>query len=297
MKKYTLISAIIVASICITPIVWLSNLLAADNTDNLILLDQIEIVVYGQEDVEIITKSDIERPALGGGYRTADELVFERSVLLDAKKHKIPHDEESIDAGIEEMKREHNLSQEDLEAIFKESGYTFEEGRHQFQTMQMINTMVDVKVRSNLIVPRKDVQQYYNDHPEIIEATYTIERIFVPFDGSMTKARQKRMIQRTIKEGKLPKDAQEPVIFTINHSEISEQKQFIYTMNHGDITEPEQVVGGFEMLKLISKTAEHTRTLDERYREIIDILRRPKFDELMGTYRDQLMKNVSVLFL
>src|SRR5690606_30289248 len=143
----------------------------------LILLDQIEVVVYGQEDVEIVTKSDIDRPALGGGYRTEDEIIFERSVLLDAKKHKIPNDEEAVDAGIEQMKREHDLSDEDLEAIFKASDYTLQEGRQQFQTMQMINTMLDVKVRSNLIVPRRDVEAYYNQHPEVVEATYTLERL------------------------------------------------------------------------------------------------------------------------
>lgn len=298
MKKYTTLRTIIIGSLCAGVLTFVSTQHAQDqHNDNLILLDQIEVVVFGQEDVEIITTSDIERPALGGGYRTAEELVFERSVLLDAKKHKIPSDEASIDEGIEQMKREHNLSQEDLEAIFKESGYSFEEGRHQFKMMQMINTMIDIKVRSNLIVPRRDVEKYYNEHPEIIEATYTLERIIIPFDSATTRARHKRAVMRMIKEGHSLVGYDTSAPFTLNHSDIADHKQFIYAMNVGDISSLEEVSGGFELLRLIAKTPEHHRTIDERYREIVEILRRPKFDELMSAYRDQLMKNVSIVYV
>src|SRR5947207_7005352 len=122
MKKYRITYFLLVATIIIFD-------LKSDVQPFLLLLDQIEVVVFGKEDVEIITKSDIDRPALGGGYRSQDDIIFERSVLLDAKQHKIPNDEETVDAGIEQMMREHNLSQDDLEAIFNASGYTLQEGR------------------------------------------------------------------------------------------------------------------------------------------------------------------------
>src|ERR1700733_10802261 len=115
---------------------------AVDMT-NLVLIDQIEVVVFGQEDVEIITKSDVDRPSLGGGFRTKDEIVFEREVLLDAKKHKIPQDDEAVEAYLAQIQREHNLSEKELEQIFTASGYTVAEGRQQLQMMQTVNTMLD----------------------------------------------------------------------------------------------------------------------------------------------------------
>ncbi len=268
-----------------------------EEQSNLVLLDQIEVVVFGQEDVEIVTKSDIDRPALGGGYRTEDEIIFERSVLLDAKKHKIPNDEEAVDAGIEQMKREHDLSDDDLEMIFKESGYTLQEGRQQFQVMQMINTMLDVKVRSNLIVPRRDVEAYYNANPEVVEATYTIERLFIPFDQKKSKTRQRREIEKYVETGVGALEIQPGFVFTINHSDVAQQKQFIFTMEQNQLSAPQEIAGGFELLRLIEKTPEHFKTLDERYREIVDVLRRPKYEELMQKYRDQLMQQVSVVRL
>ena len=55
-----------------------ANEVGGVDISNLVLLDQIEVVIYGQEDVEIITKSDIDRPSLGGGFRTKEEIVFEK---------------------------------------------------------------------------------------------------------------------------------------------------------------------------------------------------------------------------
>lgn len=268
-----------------------------EERNNLELLDQIDVIIVGHDDTEIITMSDLNRQSLGGGDRTQDDIIFEKVVLLDAKKHQIPNDPEAVDAGFAQMQREHNLTQDDIEQIFKASGYTYEEGREQFQIMQMVNTMLDIKVRSNLIVPRRDVESYYNEHPEVVEATYTLERLFVPFSSKISKATQLRKIKHYIKIGKGVLDAQPSVIFTLNHSEVAVQKRFIYTMEPGEISQPEEISEGFEMFRLVSKTPEYRRTLEESYRDIVEILRRPKYEELLENYREQLLKNVSVIYM
>lgn len=278
-----------------------STVIAANNEaivdiSNLELLDQIEVVIFGQEDVEIVTKSDIDRPSLGGGFRTKDEIVFERQVLLDAKKHHIPQDDEAVDAYLAQIQRDHNLSQKELEQIFTASGYTIEEGRQQLQMMQTINTMLDVKIRSNLIVPRRDVEQYYNDHPTIIEANYTLERAFVPQSQRISPEKQYNTLVKFAQTGKGVNDIEWGEPFMVNHSDIAANKQFIYSMKVGDISSPERVNGGFELFRLIEKTEEQIKTLEESYREIVDILRRPKYEELMENYRIFLLKNSSVVY-
>src|SRR3990172_1658424 len=267
--------------------------LAKEDTSNFVLLDQIEVVVYGQE-VEIITKSDIDRPALGGGFRTKEEVVFEREVLLDAKKHHLPQDEESIDAYLAQIQREHNLSEKELEQIFTSSGYTIEEGRQQLQMMQTINTMLDIKIRSNLIVPRRDVEEYYTNNPTVIEATYTIERAFVPQSKKISSDKQYKVLVNYAQTGKGVANIAWSEPFTINHADVAESKQFIYTMEPGKISLPHLVNDGFELFRLVEKTPEHVRSLEDSYREIVDILRRPKYEELMEKYRALLSKNCSV---
>lgn len=266
------------------------------DTTNFVLLDQIEVVVFGQEDVEIITKSDTDRPSIGGGFRTKEDMVFEKKVFLDAKKHKIPQDEEAVDAYLAQIQRDYNLSQKELEQIFTASGYTIEEGRQQLQIMQTVNTMLDVKIRSNLIIPRKDVERYYEEHPEVIEATYTLERMFVPQSNRISSEKQYKHLVRFAKTGRGAVDAAWGEPFTINHSDIAESKQFIYTMNVGEVSMPEPVQGGFELFRLVEKTEQTVKSLEESYREIVDILRRPKYEELMENYRQFLLKQSSVIY-
>jgi hypothetical protein len=278
-----------------------SSVFAAEKTDdidtsNFILIDQIEVVVYGP-DVEIITKSDIDRPALGGGFRTKEEIVFEREVLLDAKKHHLPDDEEAVDAYLAQIQREHNLSPKELEEIFTGSGYTIEEGRQQLQMMQKINTMLDIKIRSNLIVPRKDVEEYYRNNPTVIEATYTVQRAFVPQSQKITADKQYTILVNYAKSGKGVAGISWSEPITLNHSEIAENKKFIYEMEPGAISLPRLVNDGFELFKLVEKTPQTVKSLEDSYRDIVDVLRQPKYEELMGKYKELLSKNSSVVYL
>ncbi len=265
------------------------------DTSNLVLIDQIEVVVYGQG-VEIITKSDLDRPALGGGFRTKEEIVFEKEVLLDAKKHHLPQDEEAIDAYLAQIQREHNLSQEQLEEIFTSSGYTIQEGREQLQMMQTVNTMLDIKIRSNLIVPRKDVEKYYKENPTIVEATYILERAFVPQSNKISSDKQYKVLVEHAQGTKRVTGITWSDQFTLNHSDIAESKNFIYTMKPGEISLPHLVNGGFELFRLVEKTPEYVKSLEDCYRDIVEILRRPKYEELMEKYREHLSKSCSVIY-
>lgn len=274
-----------------------SSNIFAENIDAsaLILIDQIEAIVYGQ-DAEIITKSDIDRPALGGGFRTKEEIVFEREVLLDAKKHNLPQDDEAIDAYLAQIQREHDLSPEQLEQIFTSSGYTIEEGREQLQMMQTINTMLDIKIRSNLIVPRKDVEEYYKNNPVMIEATYTLQRAFVPQSKKISPDKHYKLLVHYAKTGKGLTNIVWSDPFTLNHSDIAENKHFIYTMKPGEVSLPHLVNDGFEMFRLVEKTPQEVKSLEDSYREIVEILRRPKYEELMEKYREHLASISSVVY-
>jgi len=266
------------------------------DTSHLVLLDKIEVVVFGAEDAEIVTKSDIDRPSLAGGFRTKEEIIFEREVFLDAKKHNLPQEEEAIDAYLVQVQREYNLSEKDLENIFTDSGYTIEEGREQLQVLQTVNTMLDVKIRSNLIVPRKEVEEFYDKNAVMIEATYTLERAFVPQSKKVPSDTQYKALVKYAKTGKGVKGVVWGEAFTINHSDIAESKQFIYDMEPGQISLPQEIEGGFEMFRLVDKTMQTVKSLEESYRDIVDILRRPKYEELMESYRQLLFKNVSILY-
>jgi len=266
-------------------------------SSDLYLLDTMEAVVRMQKDTEVITKSDVDRPSLGGEIRSLQDIVFERSLFLDAKKQGIRHDDDALEAYLMRIQHDNNLTRDGLKSIFTAAGYTYEEGREQLQMMQMSNTMIDFKILSNLIVPRKDVVSYYQAHPKIVEASYLLQRAILPLSSTKTKEQQKKelVIFSKTKKGVHNIIWSEP--FSIDQSDIAEEKQFIIAMEPGGISLPIEISGGgFELFRLKEKTEERARTLDERYREIADILRQPKYEELLQAYKENLFDTVSITY-
>jgi hypothetical protein len=86
--------------------------------ENCFLIDKIDAVIFGEEGVEIVTKSEVDRPGLEGGARTLDGVVLERLMYLDAKKYKMLPSEEDVDKHLEGLQRENNLSQDDVKKKF-----------------------------------------------------------------------------------------------------------------------------------------------------------------------------------
>jgi len=260
-------------------------------------LDGIAAIVFGQEGTEIITKSELERKSLDGQERTIEDLVYEKLMLLDAQKFKMTPDEEQIDKHLASVQRENNITLDQLKAVFTASGYSYEEGRAQFGIISIINQLLDFKIRSRLIVPEKEVVAYYNANPETIEEGYLVQRALVPFDSTLTREEQKNAIERYVHGRNGFVSIEWPEAFWIEKNEIAENKQFITRLQPGDVSDPEETIDGFELFKLQENRPARVKTMEERYRAITDVLRRPKYEQLDKEYKKQLMDNASVLYM
>lgn len=261
------------------------------------LLDGISAVVFAQEGTKIITASELERRGLDGSERTLDDLVYEKLMILDSQKFKMAPDDDQIDKHLASVQRENNITLDQLKNIFTNAGYTYEEGREQFGTISLINQLLDFKIRSRLIVPEKEVLAYYNANPEHVDAGYLVQRALVPFKESQTHEQQQADIERFVhgRNGFVAIEWQEP--FWIEKNEMADNKKFIMDMQSGDISDPVETTEGFELFKLQESRPERLKTFDERYKDISDILRRPKHEQLLNEYKKQLMDGASVRYM
>lgn len=263
-------------------------------SDQLIPLDEIKVVLISGENTEIITKSDIERPGITGEIRELDDLILELIIYLDAQKHKIVPDDQAIDEYLASLQRESNLTQAQLTEIFASAGYTFAEGRGLLRRIQAVNTMIDFKVRSNLIVPRKDVEAYYDEHPEYIEERYAIVRAELPILKNVKKEREK--VEVAIKEKKsFDKMVTWSEPFWIKKSSIAEEKKGITKLEANEVLLAGQEDGFFELFKLVGKEDRRLRTLEERYHDIAKLLQKPRFEELLKKYKESLFESITII--
>lgn len=264
--------------------------------DDLFLIDSIGAVVYGQERTDVVTLSDIKRPSLDGNQQSLEDMVITKLIAQDAARYKMEPDEDAVDSRLEAVQRENNLTRDDLKSIFSNAGYSFEEGREQFKIMTAVGSMVDFRIRSRLIVPEKDIQAYYKEHPKMQEASFQVERAVVTCPSGMDNVSFMQELKQLVESGRsnIEIDWCEP--FWINKSEIAQDKKFLTTMEIGDVAMGNESAAGIELFKLINKKEEHLESLEERYNEIAEYLKRPKYNELFEQYKKDLFANSVVVY-
>jgi hypothetical protein len=263
------------------------------HTDGSFVIDRIEALVFGPEDVDIITLSDVERPSIDGAPR---DIKLEKLMYQDAKKYRIIPDEGAIDKYLASVQKQHNLTLDQLKEVFRNAGYSYEEGREQFGVMYTVNSMLDFKIRSRLIVSERDVEAYCTAHPEYEEAAVQISRAFIPFTDKKEKDTLREKVQAFAVDGKSKKLSvtwEDP--FWINENEVSSDKQFIKQLTPGSIAQPIETEDGLELIKLIAKRARREKSVQDRYREVADLLRKPKYDQLFAEYKKELLAQSAVV--
>ncbi len=260
------------------------------------LIDTIQAVVFGQGGTQLITFSDVIRPSLSGAPRTLDDLIFERLVYLDAQKYKILSDDDAVDKYLAMVQKENHLTLDQLKEVFASAGYSYEEGREQFKMLQTVNSMLDFKIRSQVIVPRQLVEQYYREHPVVDEAAYKIQVGLLPYVAGKESA-QKKALAYMAQTGKEVRNIQWGEPFWVKKDDVADDKKFIFTLKVGHSALSRERNDGFEIYRLVEKKEERVATLDERYKEIADTLRKPMYEELMEKYKKQLFDTSSVMYL
>lgn len=259
------------------------------------VIDEIKVVVFGHEETVLITKSDVDRLSLDGDFRNLDDVLMEKLMFQEAKKFKIEVDDNAINRYLANVQRENNLSLNDMKAMFSAAGYTYEEGRAQLGVMFAVNSLMDFKIRSRLIVLERDVQAYYDDHPIVQEASYFLKRLVIPFDFKVDRDKQYARIVQQLKAGKLIRGAKWSQEFWINKSDLAADKKFITAMKPGSISRPRAIKEGFELFGLVDAKPERLVPLEDRYQEIAEVLRKPRYEQLFADFQKELLASSSVL--
>lgn len=262
-----------------------------------IKIDGIKSTIYTSNSVHITTESDPRRPNLDGTPRTLSSIEFEILVFQDAQdKPGILLDDTETDKGLQKLLKDNNMTMKQLENIFRDAGYTYAEGREQFKTMSTVNQMLDYKIRSRLLVPEKEIMAYYHKHPIYEDARYLIQRAFVPFSSLISKQKLKKQITAHLR-GNDDEDfnIEWSPEFWVQEDELAQEKQFITQLAVGQISDPVEVDNGFEVFKLVQAKERYLKPIEQRYTEIANILRKPRYDKLFDEYKQQLFDSASIV--
>ncbi len=187
------------------------------------------------------------------------------------------------------------------QALLEKTGKGLEATVEDLRIQMVIQRYLAAKLHPKINVTRKDIERYYNDHPEIYQpsAWRTIRLIRAADESAM------RQVQQMLDEGRdFAEVAASPVnSFNVDHGGLLGEKMKgeellvvkplnaeMLKLKAGQTSPMVKQDGSGYWVHVQAMDTGKARTLREVQKEIEDVLRRQQFQALTARYRDELFK-------
>lgn len=261
------------------------------------LFDQGHTVVSGPIADVIITHCDVyEKRSLDGRLVPVDDQINMIIIEQEIKESKMPIDETAPDKYIANIKKDHNLSDEDLEDLAAQCGRTLPEVKQLLSSQYMRDFLLWHKFRAHLVPTDQAIEEYCKEHPEIESGFCTILVAFV--DYTQANKKEVRQIIDDIVNGTVQDAAivswSDPI--KVDTDNIADDKIFIKDLAPGEISVIDDK-SVFEMYKLVEKREERFVPVEDRKALVIDQLNREMYEDLLTNYEQHMRDNVAIIHL
>lgn len=262
------------------------------------LVDRTKVVIHTDTPgmpSEIICESEVQRIGLDGRQKDLSEKIVDRLMVKEGERFGIDVRQVAEETW-EKNQKERGMSEQQMHALLEGAGYTIDEAKEELGRMFVSNQVLGFRVYSQIFVSKRDVQKYYDEHPEYRQAEYFIARALVPYTEAASKDELLQTLQVYRKTGtgiRVPWG--EPCWFL--EDEIAADKRFIFSMEAGDIAEPIPTYNGFELIKLVDKRPAMLVPLQERYNTIEYELKLPKLQKELDRYTQDLLSKATIVYL
>jgi parvulin-like peptidyl-prolyl isomerase len=256
------------------------------------MINEVAAIIYHSEGTQYILRTDL-RPGFDGQVKTLRDAIIEALMVFDAQAMHINVTKEDVDRFLAQRQREEGMSLKEVKRMFSELGMTFEEGIEQLRRMQMVQAILDFRVRGDkrIIVDRSAVEEYYKTHERTETASYTLAQVLIPYD-----THTRTQIEQMIDDGTIVSKIVWEDAFEVPEDGLAEEKKFITQKEPGSIVGFEETAEGFELTRLVAVRPARVIPLDEIYEEISFEIRKAVYDKVMFEYQAKLLQNAVIRF-
>ena len=292
-----------------------------------VIIDRIVAVVND----EIITLYDLNETlkpyeeniqALGYSPEKARETLFKlRADLLNKlidekltdqqiKKHNLTISTREIDMTIERIKESRSYTDEDLRAGLAEQGLTIEEYRENLKKQLLRGKLVNLEVKSKIVITSAEIEKYYNEHLEKYagETKYHLWNIFIRFspmtDESLKQIAFGKMetVLSQLKQGQSfeslaaqapdsPQSPQGTDLGLYRLDELSPQlRNVVKDMKAGGYSSIIETDSGYQIIYVQKVLVTAPKTFSEVESEIESVLYNEAIDNRYNTWLSELRK-------
>lgn len=236
--------------------------------------------------------------------KVLEMLIEEKIAIEKIKEMKIVVPQSEVDAAIERVKKENDMTQEDLVAALKEQGQSLDEYRKKLKTELERMRLINYEVRSKIIITEEEVMAYYDKHKEKFstKGKVHIAMIFLKQEdpgnqeeASALKEKADQIIGKIkagenfgtlaaqFSNGPGAKDGGDLGVFKI--SELNaEMAASIKDLSSGEIGTPIVRPNGIQIIKVVEKDEGREKSFDQVKNAIRSTLYREKMNQAYAAW-------------
>lgn len=247
-------------------------------------------------------------------HKVLDILINEKIAIEKVKELKITVSEKEVDAAIERIKQNNQLTQEDLEAKLKSDGTNLkaykEEIRKELERIRLINQ----EVKSKILIREEELKDYYDKHIDEFrrKAKLHLAVIFLAQKDPSDKTEREALIKkangllariangedfselaRKYSDGPGAKDGGDLGKFEM--SDVNPQlAQHIKGLSQGEVSQPIITPAGIQLIKVVEKQEKGVKSYAQVKGAIHTILYRQKLDKKYDAWLKELREKAYI---
>lgn len=237
-----------------------------------------------------------------------NQLIEQKLTDQEIARNKLTVSENEIDQTIERIKKANSLTDEGFRAALAREGITMEEYRKKMKEQLLRANLLNKEVKSKIVITRQDVKKYYDDHPELYNASYTYHLETIVARPEASRSDISLAVCRKALEDLLPllregKPFSE-VVSTVSKTGLdirqidlgeyrldvmaSDIRDAVSKMKPGEYSDVIETDQGFQIFKVLNVIKGDGRSLEEATPEIENKLYKDVLDETFNKWLREL---------
>ena len=127
-----------------------------------------------------------------------NKMIDEKLTTQETERLHVSVDNMEVDQQIEQIKSEHFLTDEDLRQSLAAEGFTLEEYRMRIKEQMLRIKLINIEVKSKIVVTEKDIRDYYEEHKEAYQGVlkYHLGTILIRVPPSADADQKKAALEK-----------------------------------------------------------------------------------------------------
>jgi peptidyl-prolyl cis-trans isomerase SurA len=243
-----------------------------------------------------------------------DRLIDDELILQQANELKLSIGNEQIDASIEEIKKQNNLTDEQLREALRSQGMTMAAYRADLRRQLLRFRVLNIAVGSRVNVSDDEVRAYYERHMKDgsnvqVRASHVF--IAIPEGADAQVVKEKQALAQKILEraqagedfGKLAREASDDAATRADGGDLGyfgkdmlpkSIEEIVFAMKVGEVRGPVRADRGFHVIKLVDRKLKDPKPFDEVKDDIRMQLRQKDMERQTKNYLAELRKKTLV---